>query len=107
MSKHHILQNFSVSELKRNLKKLNPIMIRDFVDIYAVSELNQLGLTQITKVVKFEHLPWLVGEFWRISDDVGRVAAIAYMGPYSGGAESFALYVNDLTNGEFDQMGEE
>ncbi len=107
MSRRPILRNFSVSELKKSLKKLEPIMIRDFVPIYVWGDLRRIGFIQLTKIILFENLPWLVGEFGRINTDPERVAAISYMGPYPGGGESFSLCVNDITEGEFDRMGEE
>lgn len=112
MSKRPTLRNFSVSELKKSLKKLEPIMIRDFVSIYTGADLKRMGFIQLIRAIQFEHLPWLVGEFGRINTDPERVAAIAYMGPcpgkgFSAYGETFALYINDVTDGEFDRMGEE
>lgn len=91
-----------MSEIKGRLDKLKPILTHQAKNIYDGPKLIEIGLVRLTKLCGSGDLDWLLQETVRISMDYDRIAVIGY-----AGSNHFALYVNDLTNGEFDKMGGE
>lgn len=90
-----------MSEIRESLSGLRPDYLFGNNKIYEGPKLVQIGLIRLTKLCKNGDLDWLFKEAYRINQDDGRVAAVGYFG-----SDHFALYVNDLTDGEFDRMGD-